>query len=231
MIATDSTATDRIDLAQLQREYLGDLLAARGDEAYTRIMSALRSGHTIPDIYFEVFQESLYEVGRLWEANRITIAGEHISTAITQFIMARLYEHLDVSDVRRGNAVMAGVRGELHQIGVNMVSDALEADGWNVMFLGASIPPERIIHAVKLHQATLLGISATLSSSIPHVVELVTAVRQELEAQAPHFLLGGGAFRTIRALPGELAGCLLAHTLRDAVQVARTLASEGTPSR
>ena len=56
MIATDSTATDRIDLAQLQREYLGDLLAAKRDEAYTRNMSALHDGHTIPDIYVEVFQ-------------------------------------------------------------------------------------------------------------------------------------------------------------------------------
>ena len=91
-------------------------------------MDAFRSGYAITDIYLDVFQESLYEIGRLWETNRIGVAEEHMGTAITQFIMANLYQYLEKSGVSRGRLVVTGIEGELHQVGANMISDILEAD-------------------------------------------------------------------------------------------------------
>ena len=219
---TSGSAKTR-QMKSLQQEFLHDLLAARRKDAAEKVMNAFRDGQTIPDIYTELLQESLYEVGRLWEANQITVADEHMGTAITQFIMSSLYEHLEVSDVRRGRAVVTGVQGEMHQVGANMVSDVLEADGWQVMFLGADVPPESIVQSVKKHQADLLGISVTLYVNLPRVVELIAMLGRELGPKTPRILLGGGAFAMTDEVPVELKGAMLAHNLHEAIALARQI--------
>lgn len=218
-----SPAAARADKGLLRQHYLDDLLSARRKDALERIMAAFRSGYPIPELYTDIFQESLYEVGRLWEENRITVADEHMATAITQFIMSNLYQHLAVAGVARGRLVVTGVQGEMHQVGANMVSDVLEADGWDVMFLGTNVETEGVIEAVRRHRAHLLGISATLTTNIPVVIDLIERVLLELGDDAPQILLGGGAFRGLAALPRKLEGFLLARDLQQALELTRAL--------
>lgn len=212
-----------VDATRLQQEYLQEILAARWKDAAGKIMDAFHSGYSIADIYMDVFQESLYTIGCLWESNKISVADEHMGTAITQFIMSKLYEHLKMSDVRRGRLVVTGVQGEMHQVGAHMVADVLEADGWDVLFLGANVPPEKVIRAVREHEADILGISATLFVNLPTVIHLVDAVRREVGPGAPRILLGGKAFGDIQELPAGLEGCMLARDLREAVDLTRTI--------
>ncbi len=211
------------DKALLKQLYLNDILSAKRTAALDRIMAAFHSGYSIPEIYMDIFQESLHEVGRLWETNRIGVAEEHVATAITQFIMSNLYQHLETADARRGRLVITGIQGELHQVGSNMVSDVLEADGWDVVFLGSDVSPESAIEAVRRHHADVLGISATLARNIPVVVDLVDRVKQEFGLGAPGILLGGGAFHNFSELPRELEGCIFARDLREAVEMMRKI--------
>lgn len=205
----------------LRERYLQNLLAARRKEAHDLIMDAFRHGYPIPAIYTEILQEALYEVGRLWEENRISVAEEHLSTAITQFVMSSLYPHLEIASQQRGRMVMTGVQGELHQVGANMVADLLEADGWEVLFLGADVTPERVLQAVQEHQATLLGISVTLQANLSRAAALVQLIRQQQGEQAPRILLGGGAFGGLDRLPTDLEGCLVARSLTEALELTR----------
>ena len=210
------------DLAEaLRREYLQEILAGRRKAALEIIMDAYRGGYPIPGIYMDIFQEALYEIGRLWESNRISVADEHLGTAITQFVMSNLYQHLKISDERRGKFVVTGVQGELHQVGANMVADVLDADGWDTVFLGTNVPEQEIIQTLSQHQAHLFGISATMLFNIPKVIGLVEAVRREY-GNSVHIMLGGSAFRTLDALPRELEGCTIALNLREALDRART---------
>lgn len=209
--------------ANLRQQYLQNLLAARRKEAHDLIMDAYHRGLPIPAIYADVMQEALYEVGRLWEANRISVAEEHLSTAITQFVMSSLYPHLEISPNFRGRMVLTGVQGELHQVGANMVADLLEADGWDVLFLGADVEPERVLQAVSEHQATLLGISVTMLVNIPRAAALVQLIRTRQGDRAPRILLGGGAFVNPEQLPPELEDCLLARTLPEALELTRRI--------
>ncbi|MEI6703633.1 MAG: cobalamin-dependent protein [Deltaproteobacteria bacterium] len=204
----------------LQQEYLKEILAGRRKLALEIIMDAYRDGYSIPGIYMDVFQEALYEIGRLWETNQITVADEHLGTAITQYVMSNLYQHLETSGKQRGRLVMTGVQGELHQVGANMVSDVLEADGWDVMFLGTNIPPEGVIESIKQHRADLFGISSTMFFNIPKVIKLVEATRREF-GNSVSIMLGGGAFRTLKELPSELEGCEVALNLREALNLTR----------
>lgn len=207
--------------AAIKDEYLQEILAGKRKSALDLIMDAYRSGYSIPGIYMDVFQEALYEIGRLWENNRITVADEHMGTAITQYVMSNLYQYLEINDALLGKAVVTGVQGELHQVGANMVADVLEADGWNVVFLGTNVPPDGVIQSLRQHNADLFGISSTMLFNIPKVIELVELVKKEFGNSAPRILLGGGAFKMASRLPEELDGCSVALNLREALDLTR----------
>ena len=206
----------------LQQAYLKDILAGRRKSALEMVMDAHQSGYSISGIYMDVFQEALYEIGRLWETNQITVADEHMGTAITQYVMSNLYRLMEISETQLGKIVMTGVQGELHQVGANMVSDVLEADGWNVLFLGTNVPPEGVLQSIRQHGADLFGISSTMFFNIPKVIQLVEAVRREFGESTPQIILGGGAFKMLPPrLPEALAGCMVALNLQEALDIAR----------
>jgi methanogenic corrinoid protein MtbC1 len=166
---------------------------------------AVRAGHPVADVYAGVLQESLYEVGRLWEGNRITVATEHMATAVVQFVLAHLYSLIPPSLQKRGNAVITGVEGELHQVGANMVADMMEANGWSVRFLGVNVPHAGVLRAVEEHRAEIVGISTTMLFNLPKVRRLVADVREKCSARPLRILIGGGAFRSL-PLPAEEVG-------------------------
>jgi MerR family transcriptional regulator, light-induced transcriptional regulator len=205
---------------ELLQQYLTFILAGNRKASLNIIMDAYKSGYQISDIYMNIFQEALYEIGRLWESNRITVADEHLGTAITQFVMSNLYQYLQISDQQLGKAVITGVQGELHQIGANMVADLMEADGWDVMFLGTNVPHMDVLDSVRQHGADLFGISSTMLFNLPKVIHLVQAVRREF-GNSVQIMVGGGAFKNLEVLPAELEGCLVALDLNQALKLVR----------
>jgi MerR family transcriptional regulator, light-induced transcriptional regulator len=79
-----------------------------------------------------------------------------------------------------------------------MVADVLEANGWNVRFLGTNMP-----HAGVL-QADVVGISATMLFNLPKVRLLVNEVRGKFANRPSRILIGGGAFRSLPSPPKKL---------------------------
>ncbi len=193
-------------LALTRSLFLQAILHGGRKAACNVVTEAVRAGHPVVDLYTLVLQEALYEVGRLWEANRITVAVEHMATAIVQFVMAQLYPLLPPPGHQgRGNAVITGVEGELHQVGANMVADVLESAGWNVRFLGTNMPLAGILQVVEDHKAEVVGVSATMLFNLLKVRRLVGDIRARFAARPPRILVGGGAFRSLTA-PAEVVG-------------------------
>jgi methanogenic corrinoid protein MtbC1 len=209
-------------LLEQQEVFLQAILSPNRQAAAGLALGALHAGHSIEEIYLHMFQESLYEVGRLWESNTITVAQEHMATAITQSVMAVLYERIERAGKPRGKMVITGVEGELHQIGANMVADVLEADGWDVIFLGTNTPHSGVLTALESHRATVLGISATVLFNIPKVVSLVKATKERWPVRPPRILLGGSAFRQASSLIAEVGADAAALDLAEALAVTRS---------
>ncbi len=182
-------------LGETREVFLAAILSGQRQAALKIVDEALRAGNTHLDLYVDVFTKSLRRVGELWEANEISVAQEHIATAITQYAVAAVYERLSPSVNDRGSIVVTGVAGELHQVGANLVADALEAEGWTVRFLGSNLPHSAIISAIREVSADFLGISTSLIANLSSVVELVHAVRSEFGERAPKIVLGGPAYR------------------------------------
>jgi methanogenic corrinoid protein MtbC1 len=221
-VEAEAVSGGQSSLAGTRSLFLQAILGGHRQAAVQVAEEALWAGHAVQDVYVEVFQDALHEVGRLWEANRITVAEEHMATAITQYVLARMYPRLGSSAVSRGRMVLTGVEGELHQVGANMVADVLEADGWDVRFLGSNLPAAGIVQAVEEHRAQVLAVSCTLFLNVARVRALLEAVRDKLGPQAPRILLGGGAFRPGAGSDATLDAHVVSGDLRQAVAVTRS---------
>ena len=218
-------------LLTVREVYLQSVLRGDRRAALNVVMEAIRGGAPLVDLYTQVFQESLYEVGRLWERCRISVASEHMATAITQYVMAQAYSQAEPTAERRGNAVVTGVQGELHQVGAAMVADILEYKGWNVRFLGTNMPHEGILQAIEDHAPTMLGISATMLFNVPSVARLVEDVHKRFAQARPRIVLGGAVFRTRVGLWEEIGADDFASDLVGAVAALDTgVAGSGGPA-
>lgn len=200
------------------------IVGGRRRDALTVARQALRQVSATADLYVHIFQEALYEIGRMWEQGRITIAQEHMATATVQYVIAQVYADLPLAIHSRGNALVTGVAGEFHQVGANMVADMLESDGWNVRFLGTNMPHDGILAAINETHTDLLAISATMLFNLPRVRALVHEVRESLGTRAPHIVVGGAAFRLC---PGFCAEIGVAGPAADVAAAVQLCADDG----
>jgi methanogenic corrinoid protein MtbC1 len=202
----------------LTREvFLAAILNGQRQAALNVIEEALRDGHKLVNIYVDVFAESLHRVGKLWELNQISVGQEHMATAITQYVIALIYPHLAPSALRRGSMVVTGVSGELHQIGANLVADAMESNGWTVRFLGTNLPHSSILGAVEESAADVLCISTTIVANLPSAVDLIRDLRSKLRERMPRIVVGGAAFRLAGHFAAEVGGVEEINDLRQAL--------------
>lgn len=179
----------------LASAYLAALLRGSRRDAQATIMTALDEGVTLHDIYRHVFEPAQQEIGRLWQLNEISVAQEHFCTAATQQIMAQLYGKMFAGERQDRRAVAMCVGGELHEIGLRIITDLLELEGWQTWYLGASMPPASAIQLCVDHRADVLLISATLPPHIALVKEAIRLVRSRTELNAMNVIVGGRAFR------------------------------------
>jgi MerR family transcriptional regulator, light-induced transcriptional regulator len=218
----DSSAADDVALAAERRRYIEAALTGHRATALTIALECVRSGLSVPDVYRDLLQPVQYEIGWLWERNEISVAQEHMATAITQDVVAQLYSRLEIPEARRGRAVVTGVEGELHQIGGSMVADVLESVGWDVRFLGSQLPHRDILRAVEEHEPQVLGISATMLYNLPKVAALTADTRRRFGTDV-HVVVGGGAFRASPGAWRDLGADGFGKDLRDATRVIDSL--------
>jgi len=178
----------------LAGEYLGLLLKGDRYGAGRLIMEAVEKGIPVRDIYLNVFQPSQHEVGRLWQHNEINVAQEHYCTAATQMIMSQLYPYIFSTEKNGRRLVATCVGGELHELGMRMVSDFFEMEGWDTYFLGANMPVESVISTIQELEPDLLAISTSMTFHISRTREFIAQIRDALGDRSIPILVGGRPF-------------------------------------
>ncbi|HEU4562403.1 MAG TPA: cobalamin-dependent protein [Longimicrobium sp.] len=201
-------------------QFLDAIVAGNRRRAFEVADTALDGGMDIRALYLDVFQPALREIGRLWQQNRITVADEHLATAITQASMARLYDRLFASATGEGPLMVAAcAEGERHEVGLRMVCDILELDGWDTVFLGAAVPTPDLVRMICEREPQVVALSASIAPNVPRVEEAIRAIRG-CESPQPLIVVGGRPF----AMEPELAVQMGADlTATDAVEAAEQL--------
>lgn len=175
------------------RKYLKALLAGKREECNRIVNGLLSEGTSIPELYTNLFQRSLYEVGGLWEFHKISVAVEHLATSITESLMSLVYPQLFNRSPSTRSAIVSCASNEYHQVGGRMVADILEMHGWHAYFLGPNTPTRDMLELIHEKQPDLIALSLSVYFNMPNLLQGLSAIRQEFE-QIP-IIVGGQAFR------------------------------------
>lgn len=181
-------------------QYLGLLLDGERRQAAEFIMKLYDDGMPVQDIYLNIFQQSQYEIGRLWQLGQITVAQEHYCTACTQSIISQLYPRWIQAQSSRKRLVAVGVGEELHEIGLRMLTDFFEMKGWNTFYLGSNMPADSLIRYLKEQPADLLAVSVTMTFHVSEVGRLIQVIRGHAELDGLKIMVGGMPFNIDRDL-------------------------------
>jgi methanogenic corrinoid protein MtbC1 len=201
----------------LAKRYLDHLLRCERQAALELVQEAIRSGVGLREIWLRVFQDSQYEVGRLWQSNRISIAQEHYCTAATQAIMSRLYNQV-FSTPRRGRIlVTACAPSEIHELGMRMLADIFEMEGWDTYHLGANMPATALADFVAQRQPNLVGLSATMTFHLEGVATIIRALRENEKTRDVDIMVGGRAFNREPGLWRQIGANAYARDAEDAL--------------
>lgn len=183
------TATD---LKDLRARYLAAQLAGNRREALRLVIDeGVTRGASVLEVQLGVIQEAQREIGRLWQENVISIAQEHMATAISNIALAHLYDHATRAESNGKKVVVACVDGELHDFPARLIADALDLAGFEVRFLGASVPTSSLISMIGAEKPDLLALSTTMSFNVPALKTALARVRESFPALP--IVAGGGA--------------------------------------
>ena len=213
-------------LAPLAWQYLQALFRGERHIAGNLVLDAVQQGTPVRDLYLHVFQPALYEVGRLWMVNQISVAQEHYCTAATQLIISQLYPYILGGEKKRGTLVATCVSGDLHEIGLRMVTDFFEMDGWHTRYLGANVPTSSVVQILVESKATVLAISATITYHIHAVKSLIATVRSAPECCGIKILVGGYPFKVAPDLWKKVGADGFAADAQEAIILANRLTNQ-----
>ena len=203
------------------------VLASERRRAQQLFDAAMAQSASLVSAEIHVIQPALYAIGRDWQANRVTVAQEHLATAMAQFVMANAYGRATPAPDNGGRALLACPPGNHHEVGLRMVADALEMDGWNVQYLGANTPAASLVTQVEFFAPHLICLSASLPQHLRPLRETIDAMRQHLGERCPPIAIGGLVVNQFPALLDTLPTMTLGADAEAAALAARAYLPDG----
>jgi MerR family transcriptional regulator, light-induced transcriptional regulator len=204
LAAMPSTTTSFLEagqrLAPLAREYVHTLLGGYRSAAGRLVFEAAEHGEPVRQLYLQVFQPALQEIGRLWQMKKISVAQEHFCSAATQVVMAQLLPRKFAAEHCGRGVVVACVSGELHEVGARMVGDFFEMAGWDPCFCGANTPHAGVVQLAVERAADVLAVSVTMGNHLHAVQDLIDGVRADPRCARLRVMVGGYPFSVDPAL-------------------------------
>ena len=176
-------------------DYLAALLAGDATRARWLVERAVDGGTDVRDLYLGVLAPALEEVGERWASGELTVAHEHYATAVTGGLLGMLAPRIRVPPTSGRLAVVACTPGELHALGAHMVADFLEAEGWEVLALGAATPAADLAALVDDERPDLVALSTSVAHNLDAAADTLRHLREL--AEPPFVAVGGRAWADV----------------------------------
>lgn len=171
----------------------GDALRVGDGRAAERIVDdALAAGLEPAVIQSLVIAPAMVRIGELWEQNVIGVAEEHLATSICQRALVPLFETMLAAGEprrRRERILLAAVEGQQHVVGLQMIADVLEAAGYDVLNLGASVPLGSLLQFIASQQPAIVGLAFGSAHDIRALTDSLWATHEV--APDARVMLGG----------------------------------------
>lgn len=217
--APSSASAVPAEWKQAQVRFLEALLQGKQRLAVGIAESSVTRKELASPFYLHVIQPSLYEIGSRWERGEVSVAQEHLASAICARVISAVYLGLDDLSIGLDRAVVATAPGERHELGAWMISDALEAEGWDVSYIGADTPPEDLIELLRERRPAVLMLSITMPFFIHQATSLIRRIKGDPLLRKVHVVVGGQIFNSNPGLWEVTGADATASTLIEAVAV------------
>ena len=156
------------------------------------VNAALTAGIDPGTILNEGLIAAMAEVGRLFEEGEYFVPEMLISARAMKSAMAILKPHLTAGQVGfAGKVIIGTVKGDLHDIGKNLVSLMLEGAGYQVIDLGSDVSPEKYVEATKEHAPNIVAMSALLTTTMVNMKSTITALAEAGLRSKVKIMIGG----------------------------------------
>jgi 5-methyltetrahydrofolate--homocysteine methyltransferase len=162
----------------MSQEMTDAILGMREDEALSLVKSMLEDG-TDPQSVLDQAKDAMTELGRRFECEEAFIPELIMGGEIMQAVASELKPHLasdKASAAHHGKVVIATVKGDIHDIGKDIVVLMLDAKGYEVIDLGVDVPIDTVVQAVREHVPEVLALSGLLTLAFDSMKETVDAI-------------------------------------------------------
>lgn len=161
---------------------------------------ALDEGIEPGTILNEALISGMDEVGDLFKCNEIYVPEVLLAAKSMQQAMELLKPHLIKTGIEpRGKVVVGTVRGDLHDIGKNLVAMMLEGAGFEIIDLGNDVPAERFVEAAVKHDAGIIGMSALLTTTIHIMKDTIELLKEKGLQDRVKTMIGGAPVTAVFA--------------------------------
>jgi methanogenic corrinoid protein MtbC1/DNA-binding transcriptional ArsR family regulator len=194
---SDSLKSDAPPTIEAWRDaYFHTIMAGHEDRANALVNDLLAHRVDIETIYLGVFEWAMHRIGDLYIQGETDEAHEHMASAITERMMARVAQFYAPMTRRPYRALLGAVAGNWHSLGLRMLSDGLRTLGWDTLFLGANVPTVSFVSMATVEQPNLIVISCVLEEQFDELKLLVNALHAaQNEQDGLHYrIVAGGHY-------------------------------------
>jgi methanogenic corrinoid protein MtbC1 len=214
----DPAAAAEVPSASLTPELLAGLLADGDDELAAWTLRHALDESSRAAVYDGLLRDAMRLVGERWSTGRWTVAEEHLASRTLLRTLERLRPELGPEGRIGPQAVLAGVAGEHHMIGLVCLEHLLADDGWTVANLGADLPAADLGDFVSRNEVALVCLSAMDGARVGALADAVAAIRA---ADARAVVLVGGGISSVPGIGATVGADGVAHSLGEALELAR----------
>jgi methanogenic corrinoid protein MtbC1 len=173
-------------------EAMQDALIAGNHRAALDIVNdCFESGRNLIEIEAQLLKPAMYHIGDKWQANEVSIAQEHVATAIVEMAMSMALLRSPPPAANGYKVLLACVAGNQHALGLRMVADAFQLAGWDIQYLGADVPTAAVVQHVVQFKPDLIGLGLSFGPQLVVVKSLIAQLNARLGPSRPPVIVGG----------------------------------------
>ncbi|MCX5116893.1 cobalamin-dependent protein [Micromonospora sp. NBC_00362] len=186
-----TAATAITNFGEAYSGYLGHLADADEYAATDLAIGLLDAGVPAERVLLDLVAPAQAEVGERWARNEWSVAQEHAATHISEQVVAAVSAHVKPRPTG-GRIVVACMDGEWHALPPRLVAEVLRLRGWQVTFLGASVPAAHLVSYLHRYDAHAVALACALPMRLPYAHRMIEACRR---SDVP-VVVGGRGFGT-----------------------------------
>jgi methanogenic corrinoid protein MtbC1 len=195
---TGSDAVTPSSLCDLSGPLLMALLASDEAGVEEAFRAAAGRGADLAVLARDLIAPALDEVGKMWHRGEISVAEEHLASALVFHGFAHMAAALPAPPLGAPRLLLACLAGEFHELGVRIVAEVARMAGWQADLLGANTPRECAIRFIALHRPEAVGLSLALAAHLAECGRTVEEIRRI--SPGTKIVVGGYVFRHDAAL-------------------------------